>query len=87
MEQAIQLGRVSDKIGAYIIEFCQYVVRAKEGRFFMKELQAYVSGIDPTTAPDSPSRILRALRKANVIDYVVTSRADSAYLVRSVCTA
>ncbi|MCC6494395.1 MAG: hypothetical protein IT424_15395 [Pirellulales bacterium] len=50
----------------------------------MKELQSYVTERDVAVAPDSPSRILRALRDAGQVDYVVTSRPKSEYLIRGV---
>lgn len=78
--QAINLNRVRSKIARAIIEFCQSRVGCE---FHMHELERSIAeriGV----APDSPSRILRALRQAGTIEYEVTNRRDSRYRVLAV---
>lgn len=81
-EQAEQLERVSDRIGALVLEFCSSHLGL---RFFAEELTDYVRGrAESPVAPDSACRILRALRKAGRLDYVVVSRSQSLYRVTAV---
>ena len=80
-EQQENLDRVSAKIGALVLGFCQ---RKREGgTFHMEDLVQAVQSAMPenTVAPDSSSRILRILREQNVLDYEVISRKDSFYRV------
>lgn len=74
---AEHLSRVSSRIGPSVLEFC----RPRVGQeFHMEEMVRHIRarlGI----APDSPSRILRALRQAQMIDYTVVNRRQSLYRV------
>ncbi len=75
--QADNIERVSAKIGDAIRRFCD----DRLGQTFrMEELVRYVQG-ETTIAPDSPSRILRLLRRQGLIGYEVLSRKDSLYRV------
>jgi hypothetical protein len=77
-EQATHLARVADRIGGHILAFCRERARARAPEFHMDELVAFVQ-TRLGGAPDSPSRILRALRQAEAIDYLVLNRRDSLY--------
>jgi hypothetical protein len=50
--------------------------------FRAEELRQFVLERDPLIAPDSPGRILRELRLAGKIDYVVINRRQSLYQFR-----
>ncbi len=73
-QQSLNLVRVSDKIASLILEFCSV-----NAEFHMVDLCAYVTAREPSTAPDSPSRILRSLRRQGLVDYQVVSRSASLY--------
>lgn len=77
-EQAANLDRVSAKIGPVVRAFCRWRWRVGRVDFHMAELTAFVRDRS-AIAPDSPGRILRMLRRAKQIDYVVVSRRDSLY--------
>jgi hypothetical protein len=80
--QPMELSRVTHKIGAAVLQFCRTV---RVGNTFrMESLQRYVSSVVPETAPDSPSRILRELRKKGELDYEVVKRSESLYRVTRV---
>ena len=75
-EQKENLTRVSRKIAGVITAFYD-IDRSRQ--FHMQDLQQYVKMKIPDTSPDSPSRILRDLRKKGVLDYKVIKRKDSLY--------
>lgn len=77
MKQDYNLGRVSEKIAEHILEFCRR--KGKGTQFHMADLVAHVVSAVPDIAPDSPSRILRDLRKKSLLDYRVVSRSQSLY--------
>jgi hypothetical protein len=79
-QQSLNLARVKSRIAPIITSFCRSRVG---GRFYMRELVEHVAGV-VGIAPDSPSRILRELRAAGALDYVVLSRKDSLYFVAAV---
>jgi len=73
--------RVYRGIGAHVLGFFRDLVgRRNCSEFFMSELGAWVKARVPT-APDSPSRILRELRRQGVLDYEVVDRSKSRYRV------
>ena len=74
--QERELSRVSDRIAAHVLAFC----RSRE-TFHMQELVAYVAARVPEIAPDSPSRILRDLKRNGLVNYRVVSRSQSLYQV------
>jgi hypothetical protein len=81
MSQAHNLQRVSDNISDVVLRFC----KARIGRHFHAEaLVQHVMAFTPKCAPDSPSRILRELRRQGRVDYVVVNRAASLYRVVAV---
>jgi hypothetical protein len=71
------LDRVTERIGAAVLEFCRHRVGA---RFHMDELCAFVQ-LREHAAPDSPSRILRYLRARRLVGYKVINRRESLYWV------
>jgi hypothetical protein len=79
-EQTENLTRVKSRIAGAVVEFCRSRLRSK---FTMTELVAFVVAA-VGGAPDSPSRILRELRREGVVDYEVVSRAQSVYFVGAV---
>jgi hypothetical protein len=83
MTQAANLQRVSAKIGDVVWRFCVRRMR-HHAPFNMVDLVAHVTAIMPFIAPDSPSRILRELRRQGRVDYVVVNRAASLYRVVAV---
>jgi hypothetical protein len=83
MTQAANLQRVTDNIGDIVWRFCHR--RWYFGcSFVMADLVAHVTAMMPLIAPDSPSRILRELRKQGRVDYIVVNRAASLYRVVAV---
>lgn len=65
-------GRIADAVIAF--------VREHPGQFHMSGLLAFVaSRMGRFVAPDSPSRILRALAADGVVAYRVVSRRHSLY--------
>lgn len=79
-EQQRQLGRVTARIAPAVLAFCRTRWHRNK-RFHMTELQRHVADNVTGTSPDSPSRILRHLRRQGVIDYEVENRRDSRYLL------
>jgi hypothetical protein len=72
-------SRVYAKIAPLIMDF--YGIQAGE-LFHIEQLRSFVIAHVPDTAPDSPGRILRALRLEGRLDYVVINRRDSLYQFR-----
>lgn len=84
-EQAKNLSRVKSNIAVHVLDFCESRL---DQEFTMNELAAYVMSKE-NCAPDSPSRILRALASPDehgraAIKYRVTNRAESRYRVNDV---
>lgn len=74
-EQSENISRVRAAIAAHIVQFIDERINTE---FYVDELRRYVAGKVPV-APASPDRILRLLRQAGTINYVVTNRAKSKY--------
>ena len=76
---AQSLHRVRKKIGWIICEFCAR--RKADGcpEFHAEELLAAVRAVLSDVAPDSPSRILRDLRRQGLVNYVLVNRRQSLY--------
>lgn len=53
-----------------------------QGDFHVEELREYVLERVPGIAPDSPGRILRAMRQLGMVNYVVINRRQSLYQFR-----
>jgi hypothetical protein len=69
-------ARVYTKIAPLIRAFG--VLHAGE-TFHVEDLRMFVMQHEPDIAPDSPGRILRALRQEGHLDYIVVNRRDSLY--------
>ncbi len=76
-QQSLNLDRVRSKIATVILSFCA----ARMGEeFHMEELARHVS-VRVEVSPDSPSRILRDLRRRGELNYEVVRRSESLYRV------
>ena len=76
--QQKHLERVSQCIASAILSFWQHRGYGRE--FTMGELQTFVNS-RVKCSPDSPSRILRALRLEGRVNYSVVNRAKSLYKI------
>ena len=77
-EQAEHLERVTARIGVAIREFFRNSTVAD---FHADDLRRYVTGRCGVVAPASADRVLRELRKQNLLNYVVISRKQSLYRI------
>jgi ABC-type amino acid transport substrate-binding protein len=84
VSQSANLQRVTDNIAHHVVVFCRRRLRTVRGIFRASDLVAYVQSRSMFIAPDSPSRILRQLRLAGRVDYIVVNRAASLYRVVAV---
>jgi hypothetical protein len=78
------IERVKGKLRETILRFAR---RRLFKDFHAAELLTYCRVLHPEVAPDSPGRILRELRKDGVLDYVMTSRRNSEYVMLRVNNA
>lgn len=79
IQQQEHLERVSDRIAGSIIGF--FATRAVGSEFHVDALRIHVAGECGIVAPDSPGRIMRAMRKRGAINYRVINRAQSRYRI------
>jgi hypothetical protein len=77
VRQSIELARVSAEIAGAILEFRSALAPART--FHCEDLRRFVIARHPSISPDSPSRILRDLRKKKLLDYKIISRNASLY--------
>ena len=75
--QQEQLNLVKNNIGDLVLEFVQ---QRSDRRFYMRELHDFIF-VRTQTAPASPDRILRQLRREGKINYKVLDRRASCYLL------
>lgn len=73
-----QLERVADRIARAIVEFARLRLPHRP-RFTMTELVEHCRGRGLDVAPDSPGRVLRALRGGGDVLYRLVSRSASLY--------
>ena len=73
--------RVYARIAPLILDF--HAMHPGE-LFHAEQLRIYVRSFAPEIAPDSPGRILRALRLEGRLNYVVINRRHSLYQFRPV---
>ena len=85
VNNAEHLERVKSRIGSAVLEFCRDRMRRFGGRFHASDLHEAVNSACGA-APASADRVLRALRQQGALAYVVESRSESLYLVRSVAS-
>lgn len=74
-----ELARISGAIAGAILGFCRRRLASGESEFHAAELREAVRYV--STAPGSADRILRALRQAHQLDYVIVNRRQSLYRV------
>lgn len=74
-----QLKRVSLNLSEAIIEFWTNRVSSATPRFTANELRYFVNNKHFGTAPASADRVMRSLRSAGKVNYVLTNRAKSLY--------
>lgn len=84
MSQSENLGRVRGRIGPLVLQFARSRLALGQPDFRMAQLQEYVRE-RAESAPASPDRILRLLRREGLLDYEVLDRAGSLYRVKGVC--
>jgi hypothetical protein len=80
--QADNLQRVASRIERLILDFAR-TRWLSNPTFHMQDLTSYVDNRAPI-APDSAGRILRHLRAAGLVDYVVLNRRASLYQLTKV---
>jgi len=73
--------RVYARIAPLILDF--HTLYAGQ-LFHVEQLRQYVRSQVPDIAPDSPGRILRALRLEGALNYVIINRRQSLYQFRAV---
>lgn len=72
-------------IAAYITIFVNDKAISKEPYFFANNLREFVQvNSGGTPAPGTTDRVLRKLRAAGEVDYIVVNRATSYYLAKPV---
>lgn len=76
-----QLERVGLNLNQAIIAFwkMKLAFSGDDSRFTATELRQYVQHHNFGTAPSSADRVMRSLRKAGKINYVLVNRAKSLY--------
>jgi hypothetical protein len=80
--QAENLARVSEKLNGAVLDFCRIVTERDDQSFHIEDLRMFVVEQNlGAIAPDSPGRILRLLKQKKRIDYIVTNRRQSTYLL------
>ncbi len=75
------LDRCTSRIGRAVLAFCRD--RAGAGAFRMDELRAHLASLGIVTAPASPDRVLRDLRRRGLVRVECVSRAGSLYRVEA----
>lgn len=75
-DDRVERARVYARIAPMILEF--HELHPGE-EFHVEELRRFVRQRLPQIAPDSPGRILRALRLDGRLDYVILNRRASLY--------
>ena len=81
LSQEENLDRVTEKISAAVVQFCELEPEKREKEFHMAELTQFVSERVGPSAPDTPGRVLRLLRQSGKIAYSVVSRRNSVYRI------
>jgi Fe2+ or Zn2+ uptake regulation protein len=75
-EQPAELARVTSKLAARILRFFG---QRTAFEFHASELHDFVAQEFPGCAPASADRVMRDLRKAGLVRYVVVNRRQSLY--------
>lgn len=79
-DQPDERERVNVRIGPSVIEFA----KNRKRPFFIEDLRRHITLTVGIVAPASPDRILRQLRQAKKLDYVVLDRKRSLYQIKEV---
>ena len=82
--QGAHLKRVRQKLAPVVLAFCLRRLDMGRPQFTMASLATYVLA-RAIAAPDSPSRVLRDLRRRGIVACDLVSRRESTYRVRKVC--
>lgn len=80
------LQRVALNLGQVIVEFWQNTLKTDNCRFTATALRQYVQKHNFGTAPASADRVLRNLRKAGKVNYILLNRRASLYLAVPLAT-
>lgn len=80
-EQDLQIKRVHSRLGTEVLFFCKTRMAKRQPEFHMDDLRKYLTERQIVFAPASPDRILRELRRLNVVNYRVKNRRQSLYEV------
>ena len=81
-DQHTELTRVKSKISKSIMAF--FKKKGVGHEFHADDLRRYVESFTGRTAPGSADRILRELRQQMALNYEVTNRRQSLYLITPV---
>jgi hypothetical protein len=76
-QQHENLERVTERIGHAILEF----FKAPRAQFRAADLHQFVEERVSRVAPNSPYRIMLALKRKRLIDYALISRSGSLYRI------
>ena len=82
-EHKKSLTRVEDNIQDLVIEYCGMVLE-HGGFLHLQELEDWVRNRHRACVSGSPGRILRLLRKKEIIEYMLISRKKSIYKILGV---
>lgn len=69
-----------NSISNLVLQFAKTKLKNKTPYFFSKELFSYVTSFKGVSA-ESPSRVLRQLRKQDMLDYTVINRNSAFYRI------
>lgn len=83
--QSENLARVGGAIGETILRFVENRLESMRPTFYADDLRRFVA-TKHTTAPGSPDRVLRQLRRKGKLGYTVIDRASSLYKIEWVGT-
>lgn len=81
-DQIKNLDRVRSKLSKAILSWCEACLLFGP-QFYMRELVNHLTE-SHKVSPDSPSRILRQLRREGRVKYTVVNRGQSLYRVEEV---
>ena len=82
-EHKKNLTRVEDKINDLVIEYCGKMM-GSGGYLHLQELEEWVKNRHKSCVAGSPGRILRLLKRKEIINYVLISRRKSIYKILEV---
>jgi hypothetical protein len=71
----------ANRIADSILSFFQFKKSTNDLYFNVEDLHHFLNATGSSVAPASPCRVLRKLRQAGWLDYVVVNRAKSQYFI------